>query len=369
MTIKFLDLHETYIELKEEIDNAIALSLDSGYYILGSEVSQFELDYSKYCNVDYTIGVANGLDAIYLALLSLDIGPGDEVIVPSNTFIASWLAITHSGAIPVPVEPDIKTYNIDPNRIEQAITSKTKAILVVHLYGLPSDLNTILSIAKKYGLRVIEDAAQAHGANYYGKRIGGHSDAVAWSFYPGKNLGAFGDAGAVTTNNSKVAERLKVLRNYGSHQKYKNEVIGYNSRLDPIQAAVLRVKLKYLDNWIERRKIIALRYLEELSNSRLELPYVPDWADPSWHLFVVKLPKRDDFQKLLKELKIETLIHYPIPPHMQGAYKNLGFSSNSFPIALELAETIISLPIGPHLSQSDLDKVILSTNSICNKLL
>ncbi|MDC3391619.1 DegT/DnrJ/EryC1/StrS family aminotransferase [Candidatus Thioglobus sp.] len=365
MTISFLDLRATYIELKDEIDDAISRTLDSGHYILGSEVSEFELEYSKYCNVEYTVGVASGLDAIHLALLALDIGPGDEVIVPSNTFIASWLAISQSGATPVPVEPNIKTYNIDHGLIEQAITSRTKAILVVHLYGQASDLNSIFSIAKKYDLKVVEDAAQAHGSQYYEEKIGGHSDAVAWSFYPGKNLGAFGDGGAVTTNNADVAERIRILRNYGSRIKYENEVKGFNSRLDPIQAAVLRVKLKYLDVWIERRKMIASKYLEGLQNSKLVMPYVPEYADPSWHLFVVRTPQRDNFQKLLTKSGVETLIHYSIPPHKQQAYKNLAYPLESFPIASVLADEVISLPIGPHLEHNDVTQIISSVNHIC----
>ncbi len=246
---------------------------------------------------------------------ALDIGPGDEVIVPSNTYIATWLAVSQCGATPVPVEPDERTYNLDPNRIEAAITPRTKAILPVHLYGQPADLDPILAIARQHGLRVLEDAAQAHGARYKGRRIGGHGDAVAWSFYPGKNLGALGDGGAVTTNDPEIADRLRVLRNYGSRVKYVNEVQGVNSRLDPLQAAILHVKLRHLDDWNARRAAIAAHYREGLAATGLILPHVPAWAEPVWHLFIVRHPQRDALQRHLHEAGIGTLIHYPIPPH------------------------------------------------------
>ena len=262
---------------------------------------------------EHAVGLANGLDALTLALRALDIGPGDEVIVPSNTYIATWLAVTGVGATPIPVEPDVATHNIDPARIEAAITSRTRALLPVHLYGQPADMDPILDIASRHGLRVIEDAAQAHGARYKGKRIGAHGDIVCWSFYPGKNLGALGDAGAITTNDTALAERVALLRNYGSRQKYVNEEAGVNSRLDPIQAAVLRVKLTVLDEWTERRRAVASAYTEGLAESSLILPHVPDWAEPAWHLYVVRTPDRDRLQGRLSEAGIGTLIHYPIP--------------------------------------------------------
>ena len=251
---------------------------------------------------EHAVGLANGLDALTLALRALNIGPGDEVIVPSNTYIATWLAVTGVGATPIPVEPDVATHNIDPARIEDAITSRTRALLPVHLYGQPADMDPILDIASRHGLRVIEDAAQAHGARYKGKRIGAHGDIVCWSFYPGKNLGALGDAGAITTNDTALAERVALLRNYGSRQKYVNEEAGVNSRLDPIQAAVLRVKLTVLDEWTERRRAVALAYAEGLAESSLILPHVPDWAEPAWHLYVVRTPDRDRLQGRLSEV-------------------------------------------------------------------
>jgi dTDP-4-amino-4,6-dideoxygalactose transaminase len=347
--IPFLDLHSSYLELKSEIDSSIARVLDSGIYILGQEVENFESEFANYCETKYSISVANGLDALHLGLLAMNIGPGDEVIVPSNTYIATWLAVSQCGATPVPVEPDERTYNIDPARISAAITPRTKAILPVHLYGQPVDLDPILAIARKHGLRVLEDGAQAHGARYKGRRIGGHGDAVAWSFYPGKNLGAIGDGGAVTTNDPVIADRIRVLRNYGSRVKYVNELKGFNSRLDPVQAAVLRVKLKVLDSWNERRKSIASKYLESLSALSIVLPHVPSWAEPVWHLFVVRYTKRDELLKRLNSVGVGTLIHYPIPPHRQGAYSELCFPQDSFPLATKMAEEVLSLPIGPHL--------------------
>jgi len=362
VNIPFLDLRATYIELKSEIDDAIVRVLDSGHYILGPEVESFESEYAAYCEAKYCVGVANGLDALHLALLAVGVGLGDEVIVPSNTYIATWLAVSQCGAIPVPVEPDERTYNLNPDLIEAAITNKTKAILPVHLYGQPADLDPILEIARKYNLRVIEDGAQAHGAKYKGRRIGGHSDIVAWSFYPGKNLGAFGDGGAITTDNLEVADKIRVLRNYGSREKYVNEVRGFNSRLDPIQAAVLRVKLKYLDEWNGRRKSIARQYLEGIKNSNLVLPVIPEWADPVWHLFVIKSTNRDALQARLSEANVGTLIHYPIPPHRQGAYHYLGLSKQGFPAASSLAEVVLSLPISPQHSANLVDKIIKIIN-------
>jgi dTDP-4-amino-4,6-dideoxygalactose transaminase len=347
--ISFLDLHSSYLELKSEIDSSIARVLDSGMYILGQEVEDFESEFANYCETKYSIGVANGLDALHLGLLAMDIGPGDEVIVPSNTYIATWLAVSQCGATPVPVEPDERTYNIDPARIGAAITPRTKAIIPVHLYGQPVDLDPILAIARKHGIRVLEDGAQAHGARYKGRRIGGHGDAVAWSFYPGKNLGAIGDGGAVTTNDPAIADRIRVLRNYGSRVKYVNEVKGFNSRLDPIQAAVLRVKLKALDSWNERRKSIAGQYLESLSALSIVLPHVPNWAEPVWHLFVVRHTQRDDLVRRLNSVGVSTLIHYPIPPHKQGAYSQLNLHLDPFPLATKIAQEVLSLPIGPHL--------------------
>lgn len=351
--IPFLDLRAAYIELKPEIDHAVARVLDSGWYILGPEVESFESEFAAYCEAKHAIGVADGLDALHLALLSMEVGPGDEVIVPSNTYIATWLAVSQCGATPVPVEPDVRTYNIDPACIEAAITRRTKVILPVHLYGQPVDLDPILRIARQYGLRVLEDGAQAHGARYKGRRIGAHGDAVAWSFYPGKNLGALGDGGAVTTNDAEIADRIRVLRNYGSRVKYVNEVKGANSRLDPVQASVLRVKLKHLDAWNERRKLIARHYIEGLADSPLVLPHVPVWADPVWHLFVVRHSQRDELATRLNDAGVGTLIHYPIPPHKQAAYAEAGFATDALPRATQMAAEVLSLPIGPHLTLAD----------------
>lgn len=358
MNIPFLDLKATYLELQPEIDAAIKRVLDSGWYILGEEVNAFEQEYAAYCEAKHCVGLANGLDALHLALSALGVGSGDEVIVPSNTYIATWLAVSHCGATPIPVEPDPATYNLDPMRIEAAITPRTKVILPVHLYGQPADMTPILAIARKHGLKVLEDSAQGHGARYKGKRLGAHGDVVTWSFYPGKNLGAFGDGGAITTNDEEIAERIRVLRNYGSRVKYVNEVRGFNSRLDPMQAAVLRVKLTVLDTWNARRAEIASRYQKGLANIGLTLPFVPEWSEPAWHLYVVQHPQRDALQKKLGEIGIGTLIHYPIPPHLQRAYAAAGYAKGQFPIAEQMANQLLSIPMGPHLEPEDVEKVI-----------
>lgn len=362
--IPFLDLKAPYLELKQELDEAIARVVSSGWFIGGSEVDQFEADYAQYCGATHAVGVANGLDALHLALRAMDVGPGDEVIVPSNTYIATWLAVSQCGATPVPVEPDARSYNIDPALIEAAITPRTKVILPVHLYGQPADLDPILAIARKHGLRVLEDGAQAHGARYKGQRLGAHGDAVAWSFYPGKNLGAMGDGGAVTTNDAQLADRLHVLRNYGSRVKYVNEVQGYNSRLDPLQAAILRVKLAHLDDWNGRRSAIAARYQQGLEGCGLTLTHVHDWAEPVWHLYVVQHPQRDAFAQALATAGVATMIHYPIPPHQQLAYANLGIPANAFPISESIHRTILSMPMGPSMSNSDVGVVIDAVRTV-----
>lgn len=356
--VPFLSLAAAYEELQSEIESAVLASMRTGWYILGPEVEAIEADFATYCEASHCIGVANGLDALHLALRAMDVGPGDEVIVPSNTYIATWLAVSQCGATPVPVEPDEATYNIDPGLIEAAITPRTKVILPVHLYGQPADLDPILAIARRHGLKVLEDAAQAHGARYKGKRIGGHGDAVAWSFYPGKNLGALGDGGAVTTNDPEMADRVRVLRNYGSRVKYVNDVQGYNSRLDPIQAAVLGVKLRHLDNWNDRRKVLARRYSEALAGSQYDLPHVPKWADPVWHLYVIRTPRRDALQGFLTERGVGTLVHYPIPPHLQQAFAELSHERGDFPISEAMADEVLSLPLGPHLTSEDQNQVI-----------
>lgn len=356
--IQFLDLKAPYLELKEELDAAINRVVSSGWFIGGIECDQFEADYANYCEAAYAVGVANGLDALHLALRAMDVGPGDEVIVPSNTYIATWLAVSQCGATPVPVEPDVRTYNIDPSLIEAAITSRTKLILPVHLYGQPADMDPILAIARKHGLRVLEDGAQAHGARYKGKRIGSHGDAVAWSFYPGKNLGAMGDGGAVTTNDAQLADRIRLLRNYGSRVKYANDVQGYNSRLDPLQAAILRVKLSHLDKWNARRRAIAEMYQQGLASYALTLPQVPDWAEPVWHLYVVRSQQREALQTQLTSVGVGSLIHYPIPPHLQRAYASLGYKLGDLPSAEIIAKEVLSLPLGPHLSIEAMNTVV-----------
>lgn len=355
--IPFLDLKVPHVELRSEINEAVTRVLDSGWYILGPEVEAFEVEYAAYCGASHCIGVGNGLDALHLALRAMDVGPGDEVVVPSNTYIATWLAVSQCGATPVPVEPVEATFNIDPALIEGAITSRTKVILPVHLYGQPADLDPILTIAKKHGLKVLEDAAQAHGARYKNKRIGGHGDAVAWSFYPGKNLGAIGDGGAVTTDNSEIADRIRVLRNYGSRVKYVNELQGFNSRLDPIQAAVLRVKLAHLEEWNARRLVLAEEYASALNGAGLVLPIVPTWADSVWHLYVVRTGLREALRQHLTDRGVGTLIHYPIPPLSQHAYESLPYEPSEYPISASLANEVLSLPMGPHLDVADVCQI------------
>jgi len=347
-----------YVELKSELDQAYNRVMTSGWYILGDEVELFEEEFANYCGVNYCVGVANGLEALQLILEGFNIGPGDEVIVPANTYIATWLAVSYAGATPVPVEPDERTYNIDPARIETAITGRTKAIMPVHLYGQPTDMDPILEIAQRHGLWVFEDAAQAHGARYKGRRTGSLGDAAGFSFSPGKNLGAFGDAGAVTTNNDELAETIRALRNYGSHIKYVNRYKGFNSRLDELHAALLRVKLQHLDEWNARRSRVANVYSQALAETELILPYVLEWAEPIWHLYVVRSPERDAFQKQLADAGIGTLIHYPIPPHLQDAYKDLGYSQGAYPVTERMAQEVLSLPMGPHLNYADVEKII-----------
>jgi len=364
--VPFLDLKALYLEVKEEMDTAYRRVMESGWYILGQEVAAFEQEFAGYCGVKHCIGVGNGLDALHLILRAMEIGPGDEVIVPANTYIATWLAVTYAGAIPVPVEPDERTYNIDPNRIEEAITPRTRAILPVHLYGQPADMDPILEIAKRHNLKVIEDAAQAHGARYKGKRIGRLGDAAGFSFYPGKNLGALGDGGAVTTNDDVLADRIRALRNYGSRVKYHNELKGFNSRLDELQAAFLSVKLRKLDEWNARRKVIADIYLKGLAEvPDLTLPYVPDWAEPVWHLFVVRTSERDRLQKNLADQGIQTLIHYPVTPHKQGAYKELNHLA--LPISERIHKEVLSLPIGPAMVEKDIGCVMTAVKSFTCK--
>ena len=358
--VPFLDLKAPHRELYPELDAAYDRVLNSGWFILGKEVEAFEREFAAYCEADHCIGVGNGLEALHLILRAYGIGPGDEVIVPANTYIATWLAVSYAGARPVPVEPDARTYNLDPALIEAAITPATKAILPVHLYGQPADMDPINTIAARHGLKVVEDAAQAHGARYKGRRVGGLGDAAGFSFYPGKNLGALGDGGAVVTNDSELAERVRVLRNYGSRVKYHNEIKGFNSRLDELQAALLRVKLPVLDEWNQRRRDAAARYLDGLAGSELGLPSIPDWAEPVWHLFVVRHPQRDALQQRLQQAGIGTMIHYPVPPHLQPAYAELGYSAGAFPISEAMHREVLSLPMGPQLTAAQLEAVMMA---------
>lgn len=362
--IPFLDLKAAYLELKEELDAAYERVMQSGWFIMGSELEAFEREYAAYCGAPYCLGVGNGLEALRLTLLACGVGPGDEVIVPSNTYIATWLAVSQVGAVPVPVEPVEETYNIDPARIEAAIGSRTRAIMPVHLYGQAAAMDEINAIARGQGLKVIEDAAQAQGALYKGRRAGSLGDAAGTSFYPGKNLGALGDAGAVTTRDQDLYEKVRSLRNYGSRLKYHNEIKGYNSRLDELQAAFLRVKLKKLDDWNARRRLLASRYLEHLDSGFYKLPVVPSWADPAWHIFAVRCPERERVLEALNRKGIGYVIHYPVPPHLQPAYSELGLPGGALPISEAIHREVFSLPLGPHLSFAEQDYVIEVLNGV-----
>lgn len=353
--INFLDLGQLNGQVREEFDSAYRRVIDSGWYIMGPELQAFESEFAAYSDVKHCIGVGNGLEALHLLLKAYEIGPGDEVIVPSNTFIATWLAVSQCGAQPIPVEPDIVTHNLDPKLIESAITKKTRAIMPVHLYGQPADMDPINEIAKKHGLIVIEDAAQAQGARYKGRRVGSLGQAAGTSFYPGKNLGALGDGGAVLTNDDAIAEKVRKLRNYGSKIKYQHDTDGYNSRLDEMQAAFLRVKLNVLDEWNERRRSIAKKYTQLLSGSSVGAPEVPEWAEPVWHLYVIRCNQRDRLVGELSSSGIQTVVHYPIPPHKQGVYKK--YNETPLPVAELLAQEVVSLPMSPFLSNDDAEFV------------
>jgi dTDP-4-amino-4,6-dideoxygalactose transaminase len=357
--IPFLDLKRINTAHDSAIRTGMARVIDSGWYILGEEVAAFEREFAAYCGAKHCIGVADGLAALTLSLRAYGIGAGDEVIVPSNTFIATWLAVSQTGATPVPVEPDPTTHNIDPARIEAAITPRTRAVMPVHLYGQPADMAPILEIAHRHGLKVIEDAAQAHGARYQGRRVGGLGDAAGFSFYPGKNLGALGDGGAITTNDDALAAKLRMLRNYGSSIKYRHEMAGVNSRLDEIQAAVLRAKLPALDAENEARRRIAAAYLEALADTPLQLPQVIAAAEPVWHLLVIRTDRRAAVQAALTDAQIGHLVHYPIACHQQQAYASQSWPA--LPIAERLQHEVLSLPIAPYLT---LDDVMLIANVI-----
>jgi len=357
LKVPFLDLKTINSRTKDAFTEALNRVLDSGWLILGEETEAFESEFSTYCESKYCVGVGNGLDALHLILQGYGIGEGDEVIVPSNTYIATWLAVSYAGAKPVPVEPNERTYYINPELIEEAITSQTKAIIAVHLYGQTADMDPINDIASRHGLKVIEDAAQAHGALYKGRKAGSLGDSAGFSFYPGKNLGALGDGGAVTTSDSGLAQKIRILRNYGSEKKYYNQVKGYNSRLDELQAAFLRVKLALLDQDNTERCKVASVYHEGLKGTpQLVLPYVPEWSSPVWHLFTIRAPKRDALKRHLARNGIATVIHYPIPPHLSEAYAT-EMPTCGFPLAEDISETILSLPMGPGLDETSINRV------------
>lgn len=362
MNIPFLALKVINKQYADELKEAAARVIDSGWYIQGKECNAFEKEFANYCGTKHCIGVANGLDALTLIIRAYkEMGlmhEDDEIIVPANTYIASIMAISENGLKPILVEPDVSTYNIDPALIEEKITSKTKAIMVVHLYGQVAEMDEINIIANKYDLKVIEDSAQAHGAIYKGRRTGNLGNSSGFSFYPGKNLGALGDGGAVTTNEDELAQIIRALGSYGSYKKYENLYKGINSRLDEMQAALLMVKLKSLDNEVEKRKSLATYYLKHISNESIILPAVNDFDSHVWHLFVIRTQNRKKLQTHLLGKGIQTLIHYPIPPHLQKAYTNLGYQYGDFPITESLANEVLSLPIGHHLSHDQQSKVV-----------
>lgn len=358
MIIPFVTFKPLEAELDKELRNAFKRVYTRSWYIEGVEDEEFEKQFAKYCDSKYCVGVGNGLDSLYLALKSLDIKEGDEVIVPSNTYIATALAVTYCGATPVFVEPDIRTFNIEPTKIETAITSKTKAIMPVHLYGQSCDMDSIMEIAKKHNLYVVEDCAQAHGATYKGKKIGSFGDAAGFSFYPGKNLGALGDAGATVTNNEELAKKVRALGNYGSDYKYHHIYQGNNSRLDELQAAFLSAKLPYLDKVNENRRETAKKYLTGINNSEVILPYVPEYTNPVWHIFGIRCRKRDELERWLNDAGISTNKHYPIPMHLQECYKDLGFKKGDYPIAEEISETELSIPMYYGMTDDEVKYVI-----------
>lgn len=356
----------SFLPMERELDKYIKAAFDRVYtrswYIEGVEDEEFEKAFAEYCDSKYCVGVGNGLDALMLSLKALDVGEGDEVIVPSNTYIATALAVTYVGARPVFVEPEIRTFNIDPSRIEEKITERTKAIMPVHLYGQPCDMDPIMEIAKKHGLLVVEDCAQAHGATYKGKVIGSFGDAAGFSFYPGKNLGALGDAGAVVTNNKELADKIRALGNYGSDYKYHHIYKGNNSRLDEMQAAFLAAKLPYLNKMNEERRRIAQMYMDGITNPEVILPYVPEDIVPVWHIFGVRCKRRDELENFLKDAGIGTNKHYPIPMHLQKCYKDLGFKEGDFPIAEEISATELSLPMYYGMTDEEVQYVIDKVN-------
>lgn len=360
--IPFATFEGMHGEVRDELKEAFEKVLSKGWFIQGDQDVAFEREFAEYCGANYCIGCGNGLDALYLILKAMGIHKGDEVIIPSNTFIATALAISYVGATPVFVEPELVTYNINPDLVEEKITNKTKAIIAVHLYGQAANMDEICQISNKYGLKLIEDCAQAHGAEYRGKKVGTFGDAAGFSFYPGKNLGALGDAGAVICREKKLAEKIRALGNYGSIEKYNHLYQGNNTRLDELQAAFLRVKLKRLNQWNEERRRIAFRYLDEIKNKNIILPQMGRDRTHVWHIFALRSNRRDELEKYLNENGIGTAKHYPIPLNLQGAYKELGFSEGSFPIAEEISSTELSIPLYYGMQEQDIKYVIETIN-------
>ena len=362
MNVQFADFQPMHKEIENEILSKFKDVYDKSWFILGDEVTQFEKEFAYYCGAKYCIGCGNGLDALQLILMAYGIGADDEVIVPSNTFIATALAVSYTGAKPVFVEPNVRNYTINPELIENAITNKTKAIMAVHLYGQCAEMDSINAIAKKYNLKVIEDSAQAHGATYKGKKVGSLGDASGFSFYPGKNLGALGDGGAVVTNDKELAEKIRAISNYGSDKKYHHIYKGVNSRLDEVQAAFLRIKLKHLDKWNNGRLEIAETYLNGIKNDKIIIPYVENYSKPVWHLFVVRAENRNDLKKYLDRNEIGTVIHYPIPMHLQPVYSYLDHKKGDLPIAEKISDEVLSLPMWYGIKDEEIQYVIDTIN-------
>lgn len=362
MKVAFLNFDPMHRAIREQMIEAFKKVYDENWFILGQSLEAFEKEFAEYCGVKYCIGCGNGLDALSLILRGYDIGEGDEVIVPSNTYIATALAVSYVGAKVVFVEPDIKTFNIDPDKIEKSITKDTKAIIAVHLYGRPAEVDKIRDLCRKYNLKLIEDAAQAHGAKYKGKKTGSLGDAAGFSFYPTKNLGALGDGGAIVTNDSALAEKIRMIRNYGSSNKYYHEYKGINSRLDEVQAEFLRVKLKYLDIWNNDRRRIAKWYHDRIKNPKIILPYIDSVEESIWHVFAVRTKYRTELESYLKSKGIGTLVHYPVPMHLQKAYVDLGYKQGDFPLAEEISNTELSIPIWHGMSDEEINYVVDTLN-------
>jgi dTDP-4-amino-4,6-dideoxygalactose transaminase len=356
--LPFLQLARTDPELRAELADAARRVVDSGWFVLGPEVEAFEAEFADYVGAKHCVGVGNGLDALTLVLRAWGVGPADEVIVPSFGYIATWLAVSAVGAGLQPVEPDPGTFNMAGDVVADALGERTAAVVPVHLYGQPADVGPILDRAHRHGIRVLEDAAQAHGARWRGRRVGAIGDATAWSFYPTKNLGALGDAGAVTTDDDDTADAVRVLRNYGTRHSYLSEMRGVNSRLDEMQAALLRVKLRRLDRDNDRRRVIAARYTEGLADTDLVLPAVADGVEPVWHLYVVRHPARDRLRDALAATGVGTLVHYPVSAHLQPAYADAGWAAGSFPVAERLHDEVLSLPLAPYLTDAEVESVI-----------